>query len=224
MISIVYKNADFVVIIKPVGVSSQADSTGDDDAIKQCRSLLAGDGEHDELHVINRLDKVVGGLVLLARTKASAAELSLLLDGKITKEYRAVVEGIPGNGIMKDFLYKDQTLGRAFVTKESRKGAKDAELEYKTLESVNSKGRGISLVTVTLKTGRFHQIRAQFSFRKMPLVGDKKYGSRDFGARTPSLFAARLAFDYKDEKYDFTEMPDTSAYPWSLFEREKYKL
>ena len=125
---------------------------------------------------------------------------------------------------MRDLIYKDATLGRAFVTDKPKGGAKEALLDYSTLDTVLNKERKLSLVAVRLHTGRFHQIRAQFSSRKMPLVGDKKYGSRDFGARTPALFAARLAFEYKGEKYDFAAMPDISSYPWSLFEMEKYKL
>ena len=215
---IIYKNSDFAVINKPIGVSSQADNTGGDDAMKLCAAELSAEGERGELHIINRLDKVVGGLVLLARSSASAATLTSLLEDGITKEYRTVVEGIPGAGVMKDLLYKDSALGRAFVASAPRKGAKEAVLEFETLESVVHKGRTLSLVKVVLKTGRFHQIRVQFSSRKMPLVGDKKYGSRDFGARTPSLFACRLSFAYKRESYDFFASPDTESYPWSLFD------
>ena len=54
--------------------------------------------------LINRLDKVVGGLVLIARNKEAAARLSQMLPDEITKEYRAVVEGEPGKGIMKDYV------------------------------------------------------------------------------------------------------------------------
>ena len=222
MIGIVYKNADFVVVNKPIGIPSQADNNGGDDAMKQTAEALAALGEKGTLHIINRLDTVVSGLVLFARNPASAAALTELLSGGITKEYRAVCEGVPGDGVMKDFLVKEAALGRAIVASPTKKGAKEAELHHFTLETVEYKGKKLSLVRVILKTGRFHQIRAQFSSRKMPLVGDKKYGSRDFLARTPALFAARLAFDFKGEKYDFKISPDTSAYPWCLFNEENF--
>ncbi len=191
--------------------------------MKLCADLLRACGEGSELHIINRLDKVVGGLVLFARNRESAAALSAILSDGIVKEYRAVAEGEVGVGIMRDFIYKDSTLGRAFVTSAPNRGAKEALLEYETLESVVHKGKTLSLVKVALKTGRFHQIRAQFSSRKMPLVGDKKYGSRDFGARTPSLFASRLAFEYKSESFDIRALPVLDAYPWSLFNKDNFE-
>ena len=222
MTSIVYKTRDFVVVNKPSGVPSQADKSGDDDAMKQCAKSLSAIGEKTELHAINRLDRVVGGLMLFARSRESAATLSALLADEITKEYRAVVEGNPGDGVMKDMLYKDSILGKAYVVKDSIGGAKEAELQYKTLETVEYNGRTLSLVSVKLKTGRFHQIRAQFSSRKMPLIGDKKYGSKDFVTNQPALFATRIAFRYKSEDIDVRANPDFSAYPWKLFDKMNF--
>ena len=220
MTRIVYKTRDFVIVNKPCGIPSQADTSGDDDAMKQCAAQLSAMGEKNELHVINRLDRVVGGLMLFARSRESAAELSELISDKVTKEYRAVVEGCPGEGEMRDHICKDSLLGKARVMKEPRAGAKEAVLEYKTLATAEKSGRSLSLVSVNLKTGRFHQIRAQFSSRMMPLVGDKKYGSRDFGAQHPALFASRLAFRYKNEEIDVRISPDGDAYPWSLFDKK----
>ena len=80
----------------------------------------------------------------------------------------------------------------------------------------------ISLVRSSLKTGRFHQIRAQFASRKMPLIGDKKYGSRDFLAKYPALFAYRLTFDFNGKPVDIKAYPCLENYPWLLFKEEKY--
>lgn len=123
---------------------------------------------------------------------------------------------------MRDYLYKDATLGKAFVTDKARRGVKEAELEYIKLHTVTVNNRPVSLVKIRLKTGRFHQIRAQFSSRKMPLIGDKKYGSRDYQAKTPSLFAFRLAFGLNGEEINVSSLPPLCDYPWSLFEEEKY--
>ena len=224
MTSIVYKNDDFLVINKPVGTLSQADNSGDKDAVTECAELLRNRGERDELHIINRLDRVVGGLILLARSSRTAAELSELLSEKITKEYRAVVEDECTEGEMRDYLYKDATLGRALVVNKSRNGAKEAILNYSALETVVYKGRKLSLVKVKLHTGRFHQIRAQFSSRKMPLVGDKKYGSKVSGTPHPALFATRLAFSYKGKEYDIKANPDITVFPWSLFDKKNFEV
>ena len=224
MIEIVYKTQDFAVVYKPAGIPSQSDPTGDPDALSLCSELLSAEGERDSLFLIHRLDRVVGGLLVFARNKKSAAALSSIIsEQRLNKEYFAVVPGRPEGGVMKDFLYKDATLGKAFVTDRKRAGVKEARLEYKLLDTVEVDDRVLSLVKVNLNTGRFHQIRAQFASRKMPLIGDKKYGSRDIQAKMPSLFAARLAFDLYGKRTDVTKLPDLSKYPWSLFKIEKYK-
>lgn len=223
MIEIINKTKDYVVIYKPANLPSQSDPSGDRDAMSLCSDMLREMGESDSLYLIHRLDRVVGGLIVFARNKKSAAILSsLVAEHRITKEYFAVVEGRADGGIMRDYLYKDAALGKAFVTDRKRSGVKSAELEYSTLDTVNIDGREISLVKIRLLTGRFHQIRAQFSSRKMPLIGDKKYGSRDFKAKMPSLFATGLSFEFGGEERSFEKIPDITRYPWSLFKEEKY--
>ena len=223
MIEIVSKTKDYVVIFKPSGMPSQSDPTGATDAMTELGNVLRDMGERDELYLIHRLDRVVGGLLVYARNKQSAARLSsLVADRLIEKEYFAVVEGKAEGGVLRDYIYKDATLGKAFVTDRKRAGVKEAELEYSTLAMIEAEKCSLSLVKVRLKTGRFHQIRVQFASRKMPLIGDKKYGSRDFKAKTPSLFATSLAFDYKGERVKYSKIPDLSQYPWSLFDKELF--
>ena len=125
-------------------------------------------------------------------------------------------------GILFDYLYKDAKLGKAFVTDRARAGVKAAELEYATLDSVERDGEWVSLVKIKLKTGRFHQIRVQFASRKMSLIGDKKYGSKDFKAKIPSLFATEIGFKNKGKEVKASRLPSLSDYPWSLFAEEKY--
>ena len=223
MIEIISKTRDYVIIYKPVGIPSQSDPSGDTDAMTACSNLLVQQGESGELYLIHRLDRVVGGLLVFARNKKSAAYLSAAVaERRLTKEYYAVVDGRCDSGTMRDYLYKDAALGKAFVTDRKRAGVKEAELDYTALDVVSIDGRELSLVKVSLKTGRFHQIRAQFASRKMPLIGDKKYGSRDFGAKTPALFAFHIGFEINKEMLHFVRLPDMTEYPWSIFEEEKY--
>ena len=86
------------------------------------------------------------------------------------------------------------------------------------MATAETEGGARTLVSVTLHTGRFHQIRAQLSSRGAPIVGDGKYGSRDKGAGTPALYANRLAFSLFGREYELRALPDTDAYPWSLFD------
>ena len=226
MISIVCKTRDFVVINKPVGVPSQSDPSGDIDAMSACSQMLSELGEKNtKLYLIHRLDRVVGGLMVFARNHGAAAKLSSsVAEREMIKEYFAVLEGdLADEGTLCDYIYKDARLGKAFVTPKSRNGVKYAELSYNLLERVNLDGKTLSLVKVRLNTGRFHQIRVQFSSRKMPLVGDKKYGSRDTKSKIPALFATGLEFSIDGKDESFFVAPEIENYPWNLFAKKNFE-
>ena len=218
--TIVYKDENVVVIIKPVGMPSQSDPSGDKDAMSVTSELLESCGEKSALWLIHRLDRNVGGLLAFARNKKSAAELSKIIqNGIFSKKYIAVCHGEAQDGAYRDFLYKDSATSKAYIVKTERRGAKEARLELLRLATEEDK----SLVHVTLDTGRFHQIRAQLSYRGNSLVGDKKYGSRDAVRRTPSLFSRELSFVLFGKKISVTALPDIEEYPWNLFSEEVYE-
>jgi len=212
---VIFKNKDFLVVNKPPLVPSQPDPSGDKDAMTLASEMLNAEGERSKLWLVHRLDRVVGGLLVFARSEAAARELSRLVsEGKLYKGYLAVVEGEAPGGTLCDWVYKDSLTSKAYVVKTERRGAKEARLSYEKLSVRDSK----TLVDIKLETGRFHQIRVQFSSRKMPLVGDKKYGSRDTVVKRPALFAYKLVFTLFGETYSFEALPDLSSYPWNLFE------
>ncbi len=214
MIEFVIKTRDYVIINKPVGVPSQPDPSGDDDAMSLTAAILRESGEDDKLWLVHRLDRTVGGLLVLARCERAAAELSRLASsGELQKHYLAVAEKELQGGILTDFIYKDAMAHRAYVVKSERRGVKRAELRLLPLAGEGGK----FLYRVILHTGRFHQIRVQLASRGAPLVGDGKYGSRDKGARHPALFAYRLSFAYGGDTVTATALPDISSYPWSIF-------
>ncbi len=223
MPKIIYKDSECAVIIKPVGMPSQPDPSGDPDAMSATSELLDAMDEGRELWLVHRLDRTVGGLMVFARTKRSAALLSAAAaDGALGKSYYAVTEGKAECGEMRDLLFKDSKTSKAYVVDRERRGAKLAVLEYDVLD-VKETEKGVrSLVKVHLKTGRFHQIRAQFASRALPLVGDGKYGSRDKGSRVPALFSCELSSPYISHGKKICAKPDVFVYPWSLFEEEKY--
>ena len=184
-----------------------------------CSELLRGMGESGELFLVHRLDRVTGGALAFARTKVAAAELSkLMADGGLNKCYFAVCFGEAKEGLYEDFLYKDSSLNKAFVVKGQRNGVKHASLYCMPLSYRDGK----TLVCVKLNTGRFHQIRAQLSSRKNPLVGDKKYGGNDPRAKTPALFASRLAFSAFGKRISVSVLPPINEYPWNLFDISAY--
>ena len=190
---ILYSDNDIAVCVKPVGLDSESEVPA------ALREALGG-----EVFPIHRLDKNVGGVMVYARTKFAAAQLSKLVqEGQLVKEYRALVHGTPPEGgLLEDFLFKDSRKNKVFVVKKERKGVKKASLEYTRLT-----GSDPSLVHIKLHTGRSHQIRVQFSSRGFPLVGDHKYGSRD-EHKEPKLFSCRITFPWKGEAKVFEAFPE----------------
>ena len=192
-IQMLYADGDFAVCIKPVGIESE----------RQLPALLSQQNG-GVFHPIHRLDLNVGGVMVYARTKQAAAELSRLVqDGLLVKEYVATVHGTPPEtGDWEDLLFKDSRKNKVFVVNKERKGVKKARLEYRVLEAGQQ-----SLVRVRLHTGRSHQIRVQFASRGFPLVGDHKYGARD-EATAPMLFSCCITFPWKGKEMRFEALPD----------------
>lgn len=220
MIEFLFKSRDFVVCVKPQGVPSQADQSSDEDMVSLIGKQLIEMGESKDIYVIHRLDRGAGGVMVYARTKSAAAELSRLVAEKdgFEKHYLAVVSGVPqeSEGSMLDYLFKDSAQKKAFAVKSERKGAKLASLDYKVNKTIESGDKVFSLVSVKLNTGRFHQIRAQFSSRMMPLYGDGKYGSRE-KHKSFALWSNKLIFTFKSKRFEFQKEPDHTEAPWNLF-------
>ena len=190
---ILYSDPRIAVCLKPVGMDSESDVPN---ALKDS---LGG-----EIFTVHRLDQNVGGVMVYARTKPAAAELSRAIqEGIMIKEYVAIVHGIPPeSGDWTDLLWKDSKRNKVFTVTSERKGVKKARLEFRRL----TEGAD-SLVRIRLHTGRSHQIRVQFASRGFPLVGDHKYGARDDVA-APYLFSCKLAFPLGGKIYTFESLPD----------------
>lgn len=172
MIEILYEDAHKVFCVKPGGVTSEEQMT-----------VMLKEQLGCDIYVLHRLDKPVSGVMVYAKTKESAAEISKKIASHedFQKEYLVVCEGefSETEGVMEDFLFKDSSKNKSFVVKRERKGVKKAVLTYKVIAKGVFDGKSCSLVLVELQTGRSHQIRVQFASRKHPLLGDKKYGNRD---------------------------------------------
>ena len=189
---ILFSDKDIVVCVKPVGLDAEHDVP------QKLAEQLGGD-----IFPLHRLDKNVGGVMVYARTKAAAAQLSRLIqENKMVKEYVALVHGqVPENGDWEDLLFKDSRKNKVFVVKRQRSGVKAARLEFARLTDSDP-----ALVRIRLHTGRSHQIRVQFSSRGFPLVGDHKYGARD-DANAPFLYSCCITFPYKGETRKFSHLP-----------------
>ena len=213
MIKILYKDETLAVAVKPAGVLSQPDRTGEDSMVTLLKAQLGR-----EVFPVHRLDRAVGGLMIFAMTKAAAGKLSALVTSdSFEKEYTAVIHGVPAEekGELLDFLFHDSRKNLTSVVPATHKDAKEAKLAY-TLLAKDMEGE-FSLVRVRLYTGRTHQIRVQFASRSMPLAGDGKYGARD--RMGLALWSSRLSFRHPVRKktMTFEALPDGSVAPWDRF-------
>ncbi|MBP3939820.1 MAG: RluA family pseudouridine synthase [Clostridia bacterium] len=209
MIEILFENSELVACVKPVGVASQNDKATD--MVKLLEKQM-----NSNVFPIHRLDTAVGGTMVFAKTPKAAAELSKIVsEGQLRKRYLAVISGKPDkdSDVLEDLLFKDSSKNKSFVVKRERKGVRKAKLEYEVLGFCD----GMSLLRILLHTGRSHQIRVQFSSRKMPLVGDGKYGSRDNRCNV-ALWSEDISFKWNSDEMTFMSKPDKTQFPWSLFE------
>ena len=217
---IFYEDKYLLVCEKPVGVESQKSSSGKDDMPALLSAYRVEKGEDTYIGVVHRLDTLTGGAMIYSKCEDMTGRLSALVQsGNYKKTYLAVVHGAPSeeSGEMRDLLYHDKMKNKSFVSTKERKGVKEAILNYRVLETIEMETGIMSLVEIELVTGRTHQIRVQFASRKMPLVGDGKYGSRDNRA-TCALWSHKVEFIHPiTKKKVLAESMPANIYPWSVF-------
>ena len=205
---IIDQDREIVVCLKPAGVLSTDEPGG-------VPELLREQLQTEEIRTVHRLDRVVGGLMLLARSAEAASELSRQIrDGDFDKRYLAVVHGeTPDRGELRDLLLRDKAEHKTYVVTAPGKGVQEAVLRYETA----GRAEGLSLVRIELVTGRTHQIRCQFSSRAWPLVGDRKYSLLDDGCDI-ALWSHFLAFRHpaSGDKLRFSA-PPPAKWPWTAF-------
>ncbi len=211
--TILFEDKFLAVCLKPAGILSQ--SGGGNDMISLLNAHFAENGEKAEAFPVHRLDRETSGLMVYAKNAKSAAALSKQAEqNQIKKRYYAVVKGIPAekSAVLKDLLFRDKQKNKTYVVNRMRKGVREASLEYEVI----GESCGLSLLDILLHTGRTHQIRVQFSSRKMPLYGDGRYGG---GGGSLALFAHTLEFSHpiSGERLSFSEKPDMTAEPWKQF-------
>lgn len=215
---ILYEDPYLVVCVKPVGVLSEDSESG-----RSLPRMLAEHyrqaGKPDYIATVHRLDKIVGGVMVLSRRREVTGRLTAAIAAhEITKEYLAVLRGHPekDSDTLTDLLFRDAAHNKSYVVQRMRKGVREATLDYTVLDKTDA----LTLVKVRLHTGRTHQIRVQFSHRGLPLLGDIRYGSKaDCSA---ALWSYHLAFTHPvtGEAVDVT-CPPPCEFPWDQFNIKK---
>ena len=215
MINVLYEDNHILVVLKPINIPVQEDSSKDKDLLTILKEYLKNKYNKPGnvyLGLVHRLDRPVGGIMVFAKTSKAASRLSQQIrNNQIEKKYYAVVTGKPKEKeVLVDKLLKDKKNNIVKVDKEG----KEPILEYQLVKNIDN----LSLVNINLKTGRSPQIRVQFSSRNFPLYGDQKYNKNALVGEQIALFASSLSFYHPITKELLTFKLDLPKHGiWSKF-------
>lgn len=204
-----YEDNHLIAVLKPAGVLTQGDKTGDIcimDMVKEYLKEKRNKPGNVFLGLLHRLDRPVSGIVLLAKTSKGASRLSEQFRNRtVEKTYYTIVCGRPkiNSGVLVNYIEKIHPVksrkagispkAKLFnmVKNQNSKVGSKVNLYYETIKS-NSK---YSLLKIKIDTGKFHQIRAQLSVAGFPILGDVKYGGKKWNnEKTIALCATELSF------------------------------
>ena len=218
MINILYEDNHVLCVVKPANLPVQADNTKDEDLLTLVKQYLKekyNKPGNVYLGLVHRLDRPVGGAMILAKTSKAANRLSESIRVRaIDKVYYAILDGVPKkqSDTLVDYLTKDTKTNMVSVT--NAKVGKKSILHYQVLATKN----GHTLVEIHLETGRPHQIRVQFASRNIPLVGDQRYNKNAKKVQI-ALWAVSLTFPHPTTKDKITIHSDPpEIWPWTEFE------
>lgn len=221
---ILFEDEYMLAAIKPQGMPSQADKTGDPDLLSELE-----DYAKQPLGLLHRLDRPVGGVILFAKNKKAEAILARdLQEKKLNKRYLTVLCGkLPADeGTLEDYLLKNARTNLSEVVTKDRKGAKKAVLHYRKIAEIETEIGVLTLAEIKLDTGRHHQIRVQTSHAGFPIWGDKKY-HKNFPVRGKTeiaLWSYQLEGIHPKTKQTFSFTAKPEKEPFSLFAEELREL
>jgi 23S rRNA pseudouridine1911/1915/1917 synthase len=204
---VVYEDNHCLAVVKPPGLLTVGDRTGDLALVDQVRDYLRVKYKKPGnvfVGVVHRLDRPVGGVVLFARTSKAASRLAeQFRSGRVEKIYHALVEGRVASleGLLEDRLVKDH---KTNIVRRSTEGtdprARESRLSFRRLKSKGS----TTLLEIRPTTGRSHQIRVQLAAAGHPIVGDRKYGSKRPYEDGIALRAVELTFAHPTTRLPIT--------------------
>lgn len=231
-INILYEDNHIIVVVKPVGIPVQEDKSGDIDMLTLIKEYIKekySKPGNVYLGLVHRLDRMVGGVMVFAKTSKAASRLSNYIREKnFKKRYMAIVNGkleITNKWItLNHYLVKNEKINMSRTCTKDTKGAKLAELDYKVISNFKYNNKDYSKVDINLHTGRHHQIRVQLASINAPIYGDIKYGQKinKVGEKL-ALWSYYLSFFHptKDEYLEFTYLPTENKYCDKIWKEAK---
>ena len=205
-LEILYEDNHLIVCVKPVGILSQEDHTKDMDMLTLLKHYIKDKYNKPGnvyLGLVHRLDRMTGGVMVFAKTSKAASRLNeQIKNHEFVKKYYALVKGVLNeSGHLENYLFKDEDEVKSYVG--NKNSGKIAILDYQVVKVQDNN----TLVDISLKTGRHHQIRVQFSHINHPLVGDRLYGNDD--KNNLMLYAYSLSFYHPitKELLEFKKIP-----------------
>lgn len=192
-VDIVYEDNNILIVNKPAGLECATRDKSSENTYS-----LEEIFEEKNVIVVHRLDRLTEGLVILAKGKEIAVKFEKIFKGReIQKKYLALLKGIaPNFGEIKAYIYKNDMLAKSQISNTPLDGYKEIITKYERLNNIDDN----TLVEITLKTGRTHQIRAQSAHLGHPVVNDSKYGTplKSSIYKGYYLTAYHLAFNISD--------------------------
>ena len=176
--NVLYEDDDLLVVDKPPFIASQGGiGVNENNLVNQVAYYLTGEVT---ISLGNRLDKDTSGIIIIGKNpKINPLLYQLTKSRKIEKKYFALAIGRikEKEGIFKDYLVKGTTnfMPVMKISNKDNELAKYCETEYKVVKHI----KNYTLLELTLKTGRMHQIRVQLSSRGFPVLGDRIYGNEE---------------------------------------------
>lgn len=204
---ILFEDAHLLVLIKPVGLLSQGDASGELSLVDWLREHF---GRH-YVGLVHRLDRNTGGLMVIAKRTKSARRLTLALQqGKIERAYIAWLGGTLAEATRwESWVRKDEDRNLLMAAHPTHLDAKRAELQVWPIMNKEWRGRDCTLAAFLLETGRSHQIRFQSSQAGHPVIGDVKYGGSVKETEHMCLYSFWMRFEHpmSGEKMEFYAEP-----------------
>ena len=215
-LNIIYEDNQIIVVEKLPNIPSQSDKTGDIDLLSIVKQYIKEKyNKPGEVYIglVHRLDRPVGGVMVFARTSKAAARLSEQVRNKeFKKEYLAVVVGKfkEKNGILENYLFKDERNNISKVVNKDKKNSKYAKLKFEVLRY--NEVKDLSLIKINLYTGRHHQIRVQLANLGHSIYGDQKYGIRGKGKQIALwAYKIKLIHPVKKKEMEFKNLPEKNG-------------